>query len=584
MKHYSLVCFFAILSLFFWSCKRGQTVISESSKKEVVKSIFAQHYPEFNPGDLKERLKEVVSTDSIIAPFYAHTSYTPIWVHDTLDTKNLAELIELLNDVDKHGLSNDCFTSTEIAAITDSISSKLYGEDLNTIYSKIIHLEQSATKAVAKYVTGMRFGFLNPKDIYGKKLYDIDLLKPDSTYTVSLYEEMKENPIKAMLESHPTDSIYRKLQEEYSRLANLSDTMFQRIVMGSSNYRLGSKGKNISAIANRLILTGEYTPDPNSRDSLHSELNEELLAAINLFRIRNSYLEEKEVGLLTINALNRPIEYYLNTIKANMERYRWKRSKQEHDKHIEVNVPAFMLVASDKRNDSLLLISRVCVGSIRNKTPLMTSDLAYMNLNPTWNIPSSIAKTEVAVLQKKDPTYIKRKNMKLYKGGKEVDPESIDWSKINTSKFSYIVRQQPGPSNSLGLIKFMFNNSFSVYLHDTPSKATFNRKNRAVSHGCIRVQKPFDLAVFAMYPVAEIYKDRLLYSVGMSVETKEAKKLLKEEKLKKLPDIINIPADNKISLAIDYRTAFCYPKDKALYYADDIYEYDELILEELDKI
>lgn len=584
MKYYRQFCFFTIILFLFFGCKRGTTIISESNKKEVVKSIFAQHYPEFNPSDLKEKLKETVSNDSIMAPFYEYTSYSPIWIHDTLDTKNITELIHLLNDLDKHGLSGDRFSSSEIASITDSISLKLYGEDLNTIYSKIIQLEQTATKAVFKYVTGMRFGFLNPKEIFDKELYDIHLLKPDSTYIPLLYDEVKKNPIKAILESHPSDSIYIKLQEEYNRFINLSDTTFDRITVGSNNYKRGSKGKNISAIARRLMLTGEYIPNPNSEDSLHLELNEELLTAINTFRIRNSYLEEKEVGKLTIDALNRPISYYLDKIRANMERYRWKRSKEEHNKHIEVNVPAFMLIASDKKNDSLLLISRVCVGSIRNKTPLMESDLAYMNLNPIWNIPKSIARGEVAVLQKKDPTYINRKNMKLYKGGKEIDPESIDWTKINPSNFSYLVRQQPGPSNSLGLIKFMFNNSFSVYLHDTPSKSAFNKKNRAVSHGCIRVQKPFDLAVFAMYPVAEIYKDRLLYSVNMNVETKEAKKLLKEEKLRKLPDIINIPADNKTSLTIDYRTAFCYPNDNYLYYADDIYGYDSIILNKLDQI
>lgn len=584
MKHYSLVCFFAILSLFFWGCKRGQTVISESSKKEVVKSIFAQHYPEFNPGDLKEKLEVVVSNDSIIAPFYEYTSHSPLWIHDTLDTKNIAELIQLLNNVDKHGLDSDRFYSSEIASITDSILSKLYGENLNIIYSKIIHLELIATKAALKYITGMQFGFADPKKMIDEKLYDIHLLKPDSTFIDSLYKEVKRNPIKAMLDAHPSDSIYLKLQEEYNRLINLSDTTFHKIVVGSGNYKIGNKGKNISAIANRLILTGEYTPTFNEEDSLHSELNEELLAAINLFRIKNSYLEEKEVGKLTIDALNRPISYYLDKIKANMERYRWKRRKEEHDKHIEVNVPAFMLVASDKRNDSLLLISRVCVGSIRNKTPLMESDLAYMNLNPIWNIPKSIARGEVAVLQKKDPTYIKRKNMKLYKGGKEVDPESIDWSKINPYSFSYTVRQLPGPTNSLGLIKFMFNNSFSVYLHDTPVKYAFNYKNRAVSHGCIRVQKPFDLAIFAMYPVAEIYRDRLLYSVEQNVETEEGKKLFNEDKLKKLPDIISIPTDNKISLTIDYKTAFCYPKDESLYFADDIYEYDNIILDQLDRI
>lgn len=583
MKHYLWLYSLSIAFFFLLGCKQEPKPISESNKKEVVRSKFAQYYPEFNPKELKDKLKEsILEIDSTLIPLYSQTEYTPLWVHDTLDNKSISQLISILGKSKEHGLTGDYFHHSEISSISDSIMSKLYGENIDTIYSKVVQLEQMATKAALKYISGMQYGFVNPRELFGKDLYDIKLAKPDSAFFANLYKEIVKDPIKLLTESIPTDSTYQRLHREYNYLISLPDTTFKKIVAGSANYKLGSKGKNISAIANRLMLTGEYNPDSITGDSLHSILDEELLAAINLFRKKNSYLEEPEVGQLTISALNRPFNYYTNKIRANMERYRWKRAKDRHNKHIEVNIPSFMLVASDNSNDSIL-ISRVCVGTAWNKTPIMESDLSYMNLNPIWNVPKSIARGEVAVLQKKDPTYIKRKNMKLYKGGKEVDPESIDWSKVNPASFSYTVRQQPGLGNSLGLIKFMFNNSFSVYLHDTPNKAAFNRKNRAVSHGCVRVQKPFDLAVFCMSPVAEIYKDRLHYSVGKTVESKEAKELLKNEKLKKLPDIISIAADNKISLALDYYTAFSYPNDSMLYYADDIYEYDEKIINALNK-
>lgn len=126
----------------------------------------------------------------------------------------------------------------------------------------------------------------------------------------------------------------------------------------------------------------------------------------------------------------------------------------------------------------------------------------------------------------------------------------------------------------------MFSNAFSVYLHDTPSKAAFGRKNRAVSHGCVRVQKPFDLAFFCMSTTSDdIYKDRLFYSIDKQPISKAGKKLAQENKLKKLPDILN-PKD-KISLFIDYYTVYMYPDDDMLYYADDVYEYDSAILNAL---
>ncbi|MDU1891459.1 MAG: L,D-transpeptidase family protein [Dysgonomonas sp.] len=565
------------------SCKKGTpSSVSESGNKEVAQSKFARNYPDFNPTTLKELLQTKIANDPVLHPYYQIAEYKPAWIHDTLDTKNLNQLISILEDVEMHGLQKKLFPAERIKELTDSVDQGLYTGNPDLLYSKMYELEHLSTNTTFKYILGMRFGFINPKKIHGKKDYDITIAAPDSAYMVELYREVGQDPLAAITASHPADDVYLKMQEEYRLWEKRKELEFKKITASSETFKAGSKSKHISEIAERLMLTGEYMPDSIGTDTLHQILNENLLAAINKFRKRISYPEEPEVGKLTFDALNRSSEYYQKKIRANMERYRWRRTKSIHSKHIEVNVAAAMLAATNK--DSLELISRVCVGTVTNKTPLLQSDIAYLNLNPVWNVPKSIAQNEIAVLQKKDPTYIKRKNMKLYKGGKEVDVESIDWSEVNPSKFSYYVRQAPGYGNSLGLIKFMFNNNFSVYLHDTPSKSAFNRKNRAVSHGCVRVQKPFDLAFFCLSPVNDVYKDRLLYSVTKEPVSKEGKKLLKEQKLKKLPDIINLDQDNKISLFIDYYTAFTYPNDDSLYYADDVYSYDDNILNALDSL
>lgn len=572
---------FLIFSFFIVSCKKKEhTKVSESDKKGVLQSKFARNYPEFDLRILQESLKAHTTNDSVLKSIYTTTEFNPVWIHDTLDTKRLYTFIDILNQVEEHGLSPELFSSSRIKMMADAIDSGTFVNNLDTVYKIMIALEETSTRSAIKYITGMKYGFTDPKNLY-KKDYDIVTSAPDSLFYNNLYAEIKKDPISAVLNSQPSEDIYLKLREEYKLLRTIQETGFKEITSGDVTYKLGDKSKHIKDIAGRLMLTGEYKPDSISSDSLHMKLDKELLAAINTFRRRNSYPEEAEVGKLTISALNRPFEYYLAKIRANMERYRWKRAKAKHYKHIEVNVAAAMLVANNTKNDSLPLISRVCVGSVRNKTPLLQSDISYMNLNPIWNVPTSIAQKEVAVLQKKDPTYIKRHNMKLYKGGKEVDVSSIDWEDVNPSKFSYTIKQDPGGGNSLGLVKFMFNNAFSVYLHDTPSKLAFNRKNRAVSHGCVRVQKPFDLAFFCASPITEVYKDQLYHSINKPPVSDEGKKLLKEQKLKKLPDIINIDKDNKISLFIDYYTAFMYPDDEALYYADDIYEYDKLILDAL---
>ncbi|NDV77675.1 murein L,D-transpeptidase [Dysgonomonas sp. 511] len=579
MKHLSkaIILPVALLLLLVTSCKDKNAIA-------VAESRFAHNYPEFDSQFFHNYIKEHLTNDSILSPLYEVNEYTAIWTKDTLNTDALYEFIKILEAADEHGLKADQFSASEIKAIATALDSGAYKNNTDSLYTQLLALEKLSARSILKYAAGMSYGFTDPKILFGKD-YDIVVSKPDSIFYNTLYQEISQNPVEVLSKYQPSAAIYAKLQDAYREIKRLEEDSVHlgKITSGDATYKLGDSNKHITEIAERLMATGEYKADSATADSLHRELNEELLAAINAFRKKNSYLEDKEVGKPTIDALNRPFKYYKNKLAANMERYRWKRAKAKHNKHIEVNVASFMLEAT--RADSLPLTMRVCVGKPENKTPLLGSDINYINLNPTWNIPKSIAQNEVAVLQKRDQNYMKKRNMRIFKGGKEVHLDSVDWKSINPTKFSYIIRQDPGYGNSLGLIKFMFNNNHSVYLHDTPSKSAFNRKVRAVSHGCVRVQKPFDLGVFCIAPASsKHFRDQLLFSVKREPETKEGKKMAREGRLKKLPDIINISADDKISLFIDYYTAFMYTGDKELYYADDIYGYDSIILKALSAI
>lgn len=580
MKHtMKLLAFLCLITVSISCSQKQHTKISESNKIEIIQSKFAQFYPEFNTAILKEHLQRKTESDSILRPFYSAYEYNPIWLKDTLEIKSLKELISVLDNAHEHGLSSETFQKKAILSITDSVDAGLFSGNMEELYNRISDLEIISTKAVINYITGMNYGFLDPLELYDKESYSIKTLKPDSTFRSDLYRNIKEDAISSIINSHPTDSIYTKMVEAYRNLETKKDIEFTKIenIANNKGYKIGDKDKNIAAIVNRLIITGEYTPNLSNNDTLNMELNESLLDAVNKFRVQNSYPKENEIGNLTIAALNRPLEYYQKRLQANMERYRWKKVRPQHDKHIEVNIASFLLIAS--QTDSLPLIMNVCVGSPKTKTPTLESNIGYINLNPVWNVPSSISKNEIVISQKKDHTYIPRHNMRLYKDGKEVDVTSIDWQQIDPSRFNYIIRQESGNANSLGRLKFMFNNPFSVYLHDTPVKHAFSYKNRAISHGCVRVQKPIELAFFCTSPNSELYKDRLYHSIDKSPISKEGKKLLAEEKLKKIPDIINMK--DKISLSIDYYTVYMLPNSDRLYYADDVYKYDDIILKAL---
>lgn len=189
-------------------------------------------------------------------------------------------------------------------------------------------------------------------------------------------------------------------------------------------------------------------------------------------------------------------------VVVNMERLRWK-NKPVEQRFVAVNIADFSLDVMDKEKSVLHM--KVCVGEPGDKqTPQLGSMIHSVQINPVWNIPQSIARNEISRYASADRYYLSNNNIKVFKRGKPVrDPEAIDWSAINVREYSF--QQQPGVKNSLGKIKFLFKNGSSIYLHDTPVRSVFKRGMRAISHGCVRVEKPLDLA-FALFGKGEKYE------------------------------------------------------------------------------
>lgn len=573
---YQSVAFLVLMLLVLQGCKKSSSSLSPLGRYE---PEFAQQYPDYDKDNFKNVLAHSLSGDSMLHKFY--DGKEPVWIGDTIDIDQFNSFVAVLTDVKMHGLSSEYFNLNRIDSIGNLVISGSFTNGVDSLYKVLSELEILSTQAAIKYIKGMKYGFINPSKLYSKVDYDFRILTPDSVFYADMMQNVRKNPVAAMKNAQPLDSAYQRMVREYRRLEALKNTRFEKIKdIGTKEYKQGDKDENIAAIARRLTVTGEYIPDTLGADTIHQVLDGHLLAAINTFRRLNSYPEDKTVGSLTIAALNRPIDYYLKTLEANMERYRWQKDQVKSNMHLEVNVPAFKLIAV--RPDSLPLVIDVCVGSVANKTPLLESKFSYINLNPKWNVPRSIAKNEVFVKQKKDTTYLKRQNMRLFKGDKEVDISSIDWENAKVEKLPYYVRQESGSGNSLGRIKFMFNNKFSVYLHDTPVQRAFGRKNRAISHGCVRVKYPVEMAYYLLSPTDDVYKDRLRYSIDLPPESATGKKLQKENKLAKLPNIINMK--NTVSLSIDYHTVYVIPEDFSLYYADDVYVYDEVIRKALGEV
>jgi murein L,D-transpeptidase YcbB/YkuD len=198
-------------------------------------------------------------------------------------------------------------------------------------------------------------------------------------------------------------------------------------------------------------------------------------------------------GSATVEVLNGAGKDKTAEIIANMERWRWM-PRDLGDFHVEVNVPEFLVRIVD--HGKVVREARVVTGKVTNQTPIFSDEMESIVVNPSWNVPASITMKEMLPRVRRDPSYLSRNGYQVLANvnGKyrAVDPTMVDWGSVNAGRIQ--IRQPPGDDNALGVIKFLFPNEHSVYLHDTPSKSLFKQDVRAFSHGCVRVQDPLDFA------------------------------------------------------------------------------------------
>ena len=238
-------------------------------------------------------------------------------------------------------------------------------------------------------------------------------------------------------------------------------------------------------------------------------------------------------------------------IKMNMERWRWA-PRDLGERYVLVNVPAYMLQVME--GDTPALSMRVIVGAPDTQTPLFSDEMTYIVFSPYWNIPENILRDETLPRIARDPGFLERNNMEVVGTSGAVDPASIDWSDEEATK-GLRFRQRPGADNALGLVKFLFPNHFSVYLHDTPSDRLFFRDARALSHGCIRVENPVGLAEYVLRDQPEWTAPRIKSAMNAGREQ-------------------GVKLKTTLSVHIGYWTAWVQPDGNVLYTADP-YKLDE---------
>lgn len=246
------------------------------------------------------------------------------------------------------------------------------------------------------------------------------------------------------------------------------------IELDKTSYKVQDSSAVILAIKKRMNLLGDFEGDISS-----PIFDDDLFRAVQHYQARLGLTDDGVIGKGTIATLNISPKERIKQIMVNMERCRWLPLSLQED-YLAVNIPEFKLHVY--HTDSLLWSSNVVVGKTLHETVTFAGDLKYVVFSPYWNVPASIVKNEIVPAMNRNSGYLRRNNMEI----------------TGRSGGLPIIRQKPGPNNSLGLVKFLFPNSYNIYLHDTPSKSLFSQSSRAFSHGCVRVSEPKKLAQFLL--------------------------------------------------------------------------------------
>ena len=268
----------------------------------------------------------------------------------------------------------------------------------------------------------------------------------------------------------PLPRQYRLLKEQLKRYRSWElDGAWQPIRTDRKRYSLGDTGHAVAAIRKRLHLLGDLSVD-NGSDAFETTLDK----AVRSFQKRFGLRPDGVVGPGMWRELNAPLSLRIRQIVVNMERTRWMSAEPEGD-HLVINIPQFELLVY--QGDTLQWSCPVVVGKDANRTAIFQADMRYIVFSPWWNVPASILEKEILPALARNPAYLIQND--------------LEWQGKS-------LRQRPGEGNALGRVKFLFPNSFSMYLHDTPSKSLFKEEKRAFSHGCIRVSEPRRLAMYLL--------------------------------------------------------------------------------------
>jgi murein L,D-transpeptidase YcbB/YkuD len=432
--------------------------------------------------------------------FYEPAGYAPVWIRDRQPTSQARTIIAILQKANEKGLRPEDYDAPRWAARVARLPSANEADEAR--------FDAALTICAMRYISDLHIGRVNPRH------FDFGLSVEEKKYDLPRF--VRERLINASDPATELDSVepqfegYKRAKAALSRYVELaSQDDGEQLPLPAKTVAPGTEYARVPRLFRLLRLVGDLPPEAAqaSNPKLYTGA---LVDAVKRYQTRHGLQADGRLGAQTVRSLNTPLAVRIQQIQWTLERWRWL-PQSFSEPWILVNIPEFRLRAIEPEKGTALAMKIIVGKAYGHKTPIFTDTMEYVVFRPYWNVPPSIQRSEIVPAVRKDRDYIAKKNFEVTtQSGQPVTSGTINDAVLEQLRAGTLaVRQKPGSSNSLGLVKLIFPNSNNVYLHSTPAPQLFSQARRDFSHGCIRVENPVDLAAWALKNNAGWDSDRV---------------------------------------------------------------------------
>ena len=524
-----------------------------------------------DPGAVAERLRTITSAKTpsdvnstnlsdlrkTVLNVYEAIQYAPAWVREGQATPQALAVISALEASRKKGLNPEDYDASRWPARLVALKAAPANPDT------VAQFDAALTVAALRYLSNLRIGRANPKPL------------EFSINSDGQHDNLAQFLVQKVLTGSNLTDILSKVEPQYLGYQRAETALQTYLKLAAQDHseplpdphktvKIGDSYSGVGPLAERLRLLGDL-PQTAVSDPNATKYDGPLVDALKRFQDRHGLKSDGNLDKETLSQLNTPLSFRVLQLEDALERWRWLPASFP-PMPVVVNIPGFMLRAFSADRRVALRMNVVVGKALGHQTPVFAKEMKYIIFRPYWNLPLDITRAEIVPKLNRDPRYLARKGFEATdQNGHIVAAGAVSRAALEEIKSGRIlVRQKPGPKNALGLVKFMFPNEFDIYLHSTPAPELFNHSRRDFSHGCIRVEKPAELAAWLLQDQPKWTPEKIAAAMQSG------------------PDNQQVNLTTPVPVVIVYLTA-TVEENGAVYFYDDIYSLDGALNEALAK-